>query len=391
MQAQRKSRPSFSKIALGAADHGYSPALESDYEGAPCYATPYATIAHAANYPELSHPVLAENVNCDHAYKESRKETPIMRSSETPEHFSVMLPEVIEALAPQEGGRYLDCTFGRGGYSRALLTTNQSLEVFAVDRDETAVDAAKEVVAEFGGRFQFFQACFDDLQAVFKNHEKFDGIVWDLGVSSPQLDKAERGFSFRFDGPLDMRMGLSSVTAAEVVNTYAQDDLANLIYRYGEEKKSRAIARAIVADRQAQPFETTAQLAELVRRIVPKSRDGIDPSTRTFQALRIYVNDELGQLERSLEQALSLVKPGGRLVVVTFHSLEDRIVKHFIRERSRAPHVNRYVPLTDEAKPVLQEVTKKPIQASNEELQVNPRSRSAKLRAAIYLPEGPRL
>ncbi len=303
-------------------------------------------------------------------------------------HYSVMLEDICEALAIKEGGIYADCTFGRGGYSRAILSAVKDVKVIALDRDPTAKEHADILLKEFPEGFMFAPSCFDDLDKVLEGlygqESKLDGIVFDLGVSSPQLDVASRGFSFRFEGPLDMRMTPEGETAADVVNTYGEEDLANLIYKYGEEKKSRIVAKAIVMDRQKQLFKTTTDLAELLRRIIPKSKDGIDPATRTFQALRIHVNDELGQLERALEKSLDLLKVGGRLVVVSFHSLEDRIVKQFFVAHGKRVAVNRYRPDLSTNLSPLKILTKKAVMASQDETKINPRSRSAKMRVAEY-------
>ncbi|HBN22286.1 MAG TPA: 16S rRNA (cytosine(1402)-N(4))-methyltransferase [Holosporales bacterium] len=305
-----------------------------------------------------------------------------------PLHYSVMLDEVLDSLNLQSNGSYLDCTFGRGGYSKGVLEALGTTKIIALDRDATAREAASEFKAQYADRFYFHPVCFDQMAEALSEDEKLDGIMFDLGVSSPQLDRPERGFSFRFKGPLDMRMGNEGITAADVVNTYGESELADLIYLYGEEKKSRVVAKAIVMDRKEKPFETTSELAGLLRRIIPKSKDGIDPATRTFQALRIHVNDELGQLERALDASLALLKPGGRLVVVSFHSLEDRIVKKFMVKHSKKEAVNRYVPEVlgaSSEQPVLKLVSRKAVLPKAEEVKENPRSRSAKLRVAEYL------
>lgn len=315
------------------------------------------------------------------------------------EHTPVLLAEVLQYLNTSHGGDYLDCTFGRGGYTRGILEANGDTHVFAVDRDPFARGAAADVLKNYPGRFQFDEACFDQIGTLYQNQQKFNGIVWDLGVSSPQIDDPTRGFSFREDGPLDMRMSCSGVSAQEIVNSFPEEDLANLIYQLGEERRSRAVARIICKARQDQKITTTRALADLVRKVVPKSKDGIDPATRTFQALRLAVNDELGQIRRSLEQALTLLHIGGRLVVVSFHSLEDRIVKHFISNHVSKRAVNKYrlqkqgdegeVENRGEQQESLFEVlTKKPLEASSGEARENPRARSAKLRAVelVRLP-----
>ncbi len=303
----------------------------------------------------------------------------------TSPHFPVMLPEVLRALSPKDGEVYVDGTFGAGGYTRAFLET-ANCTVIAIDRDPAAVSRADAMKAEFGDRLIFVSGKFGDALELVKaaGYEQVDGFVLDVGVSSMQFDEANRGFSFRFDAPLDMRMDTSSgETAADLVNTMDEEDLANLIYKYGDERKSRYIARAIVEKR---PITTTLQLADLIREVVFKSpKDKIDPATRTFQALRIAVNDELGELERGLNAAQELLKDGGRLVVVSFHSLEEGIVKSFLYERSgKTPNVSKYLPLTAKsADPSFILSPKKPLDPSQSEISQNARSRSARLRGAI--------
>lgn len=303
----------------------------------------------------------------------------------TSPHFPVMLPEVLATLSPKDGEVYVDGTFGAGGYTRAFLET-ANCTVIAIDRDPAAISRADAMKAEFGDRLIFVPGKFGDALELVKaaGYEQVDGFVLDVGVSSMQFDEAQRGFSFRFDAPLDMRMDTSSgETAADLVNTMDEEDLANLIYKYGDERKSRYIARAIVENR---PIETTLQLADLIREVVFKSpKDKIDPATRTFQALRIAVNDELGELERGLIAAEQLLKDGGRLVVVSFHSLEEGIVKSFLYERSgKTPNVSKYLPLTAKsADPSFILSPKKPIDPSEKEISQNARSRSARLRGAI--------
>lgn len=298
-------------------------------------------------------------------------------------HYPVMLPEVLQQLSPVDGGVYVDGTFGAGGYSAAILKKADCV-VVAIDRDLAAVGRALELKKRFGERLEFIEGCFGDVEALLAGR-KVDGFVLDLGVSSFQLDEAERGFSFRFDGPLDMRMDTrSGQTAADLVNSMDEGELADLIFKYGEERYSRRIARKIVQRRAEKKFETTADLADVVRSCVPKSKDGIDPATRTFQALRIAVNDELGELERALEAAERILKAGGRMVVVSFHSLEDGLVKAFFRGKSgEGAKGSRYLPDTRSGGnvPVFRLLTRKALVPSQKELSENPRSRSAKLRA----------
>ncbi len=299
-------------------------------------------------------------------------------------HIPVLLEPVLATLLTETAGVYIDGTFGAGGYTRAILSANSQNKVIGFDRDPNAVLTAQKMVDDYNGRFQFIHDCFGNMA----HHvtDKVDGIVLDLGVSSMQIDEPERGFSFRFDGPLDMRMGQSGMSAGDVVNTFKESDLADILYKYGEEKASRRIANAIVRARNAQPIETTGRLADIVHSVMPRPKDGSDSAMRTFQALRIYVNDELGELERALSASIQLLKPNGRLVVVSFHSLEDRIVKNFmIRHSSSKPNQNRHMPQNlSVSEPVLfHVVTKKPIVPTSQELADNPRSHSAKLRCAI--------
>jgi 16S rRNA (cytosine1402-N4)-methyltransferase len=299
-----------------------------------------------------------------------------------------MLPEVLATLSPKDGEVYVDGTFGAGGYTRAFLEA-ADCTVIAIDRDPAAVSRADAMKAEFGDRLIFVSGRFGDALDLVRaaGYEQVDGFVLDVGVSSMQFDEANRGFSFRFDAPLDMRMDTSSgETAADLVNTLGEEDLANLIYKYGEERKSRYIARRVVEERAKAPIETTLQLADMIRDVVFKSpKDKIDPATRTFQALRIAVNDELGELERGLAAAQELLKDGGRLVVVSFHSLEDGIVKSFLYERSgKTPNVSKYLPAASSvAHSSFILSPKKPLDPSESEISINSRSRSARLRGAI--------
>ncbi len=301
-------------------------------------------------------------------------------------HLSVMLSEVLAALEPKPGDVIIDATFGAGGYTRAILATGA--EVIGLDRDPTVQVHAKAVKAEFGDRFQLIQTPFGDLDSAFEQSgkAKLDGAVFDIGVSSMQLDQAERGFSFMRDGPLDMRMADTGETAADIVNTWDHGPLAHIIKLYGEERQAGRVATAILRRRTEQPFTRTLDLAEVVEKALGGRRGAaIHPATRTFQALRIAVNDELGELERGLEAAEAKLAPGGRLVVVTFHSLEDRIVKNFLTERTgNTPAGSRHAPVAvDPRQPTFTLKFKGAQAATEDESAINPRARSAKLRAAI--------
>jgi 16S rRNA (cytosine1402-N4)-methyltransferase len=307
------------------------------------------------------------------------------RRGELPElpggHVPVLLAEVLEVLRPRDGGIYLDGTFGLGGYARAILEA-ADCRLLAFDRDPAAIEAGAALGADYPDRLTLVLDRFSEMQRYLSG--PLDGVALDLGVSSPQLDQAERGFSFRFDGPLDMRMGESGESAADVVNSRDEAELADILWRYGEERKSRPIARAIVRRRAEQPYARTLELAETVRSVVRKAKDGIDPATRTFQGLRIYVNDELGELERGLAAAERCLAPGGRLAVVSFHSLEDRLVKDFLRRRSSdAPRGSRHLPEVEAGPaPSFELLTRQAIKPSAAEAAANPRARSARLRAA---------
>ena len=301
-------------------------------------------------------------------------------------HIPVLLTEVVEALAPRDGGIYIDGTFARGGYSRALLE-RADCRVCGIDRDPRAIGAGEALAREYPHRLTLLQGRFGDMAELLAQAgvDAVDGVTLDLGVSSPQIDDPDRGFSFRFDGPLDMRMGDDGPTAADLVNFLPERELADLIYQLGEERRSRPVAHAIVAARSEARIERTAQLADIVRRVVPRSRDGIDPATRTFQALRLAVNDELGELDRGLIAAERILRPGGRLAVVSFHSLEDRRVKEFLRRRSgRAPAPSRHAPVTGLAgpEPTFRLIHIKPVTPATAEEAANPRARSARLRTA---------
>jgi 16S rRNA (cytosine1402-N4)-methyltransferase len=302
-----------------------------------------------------------------------------------------MAAEVLAALNPRDGGIYVDGTFGRGGYSEAILAA-AATTVFGIDRDPAAVTFGAELGRRYGGRLHVLHGRFGDMRHLMRaaGIERVDGVALDLGVSSMQLDDAARGFSFRAEGPLDMRMAqgseLGDVSAADFVNYAPEEELARVIRDLGEEKQARRIARAIVADRRDKPFLTTTDLAELVRRIVRHKKGGgdLDPATRTFMAIRIHVNDELGELQRGLEAAELLLKPGGRLAVVSFHSLEDRIVKSFLTERAgRTPRGSRHLPdARDVRAPSFALVQRGTLKPTDAETRANPRARSARLRAA---------
>ncbi|RAU22904.1 16S rRNA (cytosine(1402)-N(4))-methyltransferase [Paramagnetospirillum kuznetsovii] len=301
-------------------------------------------------------------------------------------HIPVLLSEVIEALAPRDGGIYVDGTFGAGGYSMAMLD-GARCTVHGIDRDPHAVARGRALQTQRGGAFAMIEGRFGQMDELLRIQgvNQVDGVALDIGVSSMQIDEAERGFSFAKDGPLDMRMEQSGPSAADLVNHTEEAALADIIYRYGEERLSRRVAKAIVTMRKDKKFERTSELAAVIRRVVPKHADGIDPATRTFQALRIAVNDELGELERGLAAAERLLAPGGRLAVVTFHSLEDRVVKDFMRDRSgEAARPSRHLPQAASGPAAsFTLLHRRAVKAGQEETQANPRARSAKLRAAI--------
>lgn len=297
-------------------------------------------------------------------------------------HFPVMLPEVLKALCIRENGHYLDGTFGGGGYSRAILAIKGTV-LHAIDRDPDAITRGHKLAGHFPGRLHMHHGTFGAMDHLLAHDAPFDGIVLDLGVSSFQLDQAERGFSFRFDAPLDMRMSACGRSAADLVNEESEQTLADILYHYGEERKARSIARAIVKARTETPITTTFALADIIRSCVPRERPGFDPATRSFQALRIAVNDELGELERALESAPRMLAPGGVFVVVTFHSLEDRLVKRSMARLSgKQTQTSRYLPVKNEAgQKDFALLTTRALHPGEEELRKNPRSRSALLRA----------
>jgi 16S rRNA (cytosine1402-N4)-methyltransferase len=300
-----------------------------------------------------------------------------------PRHIPVLGREAVEMLKPRDGGVYVDATFGAGGYSRALLDT-AGARVIGIDRDRSAVMAGFDLVDRSAGRLTLVEDRFSNLAGICAAHgfAAVDGVVMDVGVSSMQLDEAARGFSFRLGGPLDMRMGHDGPTAADVIAKASEADLANIIYIFGEERHSRGVARAIVAARKEAPITTTRALADIVSRVVRSKPGEIHPATRTFQGLRIFVNEELDELHLALSAAESVLKPGGRLVVVSFHSLEDRIVKNFLVERAKAGGGSRHLPEIAQAAPSFVILTKRPVTPDDHEISANPRARSAKLRAA---------
>ncbi len=306
-------------------------------------------------------------------------------------HVPVMVREVVEALAPHKDGIYVDATFGRGGYSRELLKA-ADCRVVAIDRDPDAIAAGQQMVNEFAPRLTLLQGPFGAMDVLLAGQHisVVDGVALDLGVSSPQIDEPERGFSFSADGPLDMRMSKSGPSAADLINEMEEQKLADVIFKYGEERCSRRVARGIAEARKEKRITRTNQLAEIVRKTVPRSKDGLDPATRTFQALRIYVNDEIGELNRALAASEKLLKSQGRLAVVSFHSLEDRVVKDFLRERSGGgDRLSRYMP-TPACKAITFKITtKKPRTASINEVRANPRASSAKLRVAERTDQQP--
>ncbi len=300
-------------------------------------------------------------------------------------HLPVLLAEVLEGLALRPGGVYCDGTFGAGGYTRAILATRQT-RVLALDRDPAAIGGGEPLVQSAEGRLTLLQGRFGDLAEIAEARglPRFHGVTFDIGVSSIQIDEAARGFSFRSDGPLDMRMEGAGVSAADLVNGSSEAALADIFFHYGEERLARRLSRAIVADREARPFVSTRQLADLAARIIPHKPTDIHPATRAFQALRIAVNDELGQLTRGLVAAERTLAPGGRLAVVTFHSLEDRIVKRFLSARSgRGRVTSRLLPGEPrQPDPTFTLIGRQPIAPGEAELATNPRARSAKLRVA---------
>lgn len=299
-------------------------------------------------------------------------------------HVPVLAEAVVKALSPSDGGVYVDGTFGGGGYARALLEA-RNCKVYGIDRDPQAIAAGDAVRREFGSRLVLIEGRFSEMESLLLGNDvrSLDGVALDLGVSSMQLDQPGRGFSFREDGPLDMRMEQRGPSAADAVNSLDERELADIIFKFGEERHARKVARAIVRARARAPLERTLQLAEIVAGVVPAS-PGLHPATRTFQALRIYVNDELGELARGLAAAERLLKPHGRVAVVSFHSLEDRLVKRFFLARSAiAPKPSRHAPAgPSRSRPSFRLIERGAVKPGEAEIAANPRARSARLRAA---------
>lgn len=305
-------------------------------------------------------------------------------------HIPVLLNEMIEALQIKPQGVYIDATYGGGGYTHKILDS-VDCRVIGLDRDPDARVRAQRTSQEYGDRFTFWQGTFSDLPDLMERHslQFVDGIVFDFGVSSFQIDEADRGFSFRFDGPLDMRMSQNGPSAADVVNSTPEKELADIIYQYGQERRSRAIAKAICIQRKVKKFETTLELANLVKSIIGGRPDAQHPATLTFQALRIFVNNELIEIEAGLSFTEKYLKPGGRLVTISFHSLEDQLVKSFIRRKSlKVKKQSRLLPgELPPAAPTFIDLYPKGISASEAEMKQNSRSRSARLRAAQRLDD----
>ncbi len=305
-------------------------------------------------------------------------------------HLPVLLEEALDWLAPRRGGAFVDCTLGLGGHAEALLAAAPEARLIGIDRDPEALRIAAERLAPFGERLRLVEGVFEDLERLVAECgvARVDGVFADLGVSSLQLDTARRGFSFRLEGPLDMRMGADELTAGEIVNRYAEVDLERIFRQFGEERQARAIARAIGRARGRKPLETTTELAALVARAkrarAAPGRGRIDPATRVFQALRIEVNRELAGLERFIEQAVRLLEHDGRLVVISYHSLEDRIVKNTLRDLARG-EIDEVTGRTRSETRAIEVLTRKPVRPGAAELELNPRSRSARLRAARRL------
>ena len=308
----------------------------------------------------------------------------------TKAHCPVLLDSVVAAIAPRDGETYVDGTFGGGGYAKAILESANCI-LIGIDQDPSAISRARNWSKQYGDRFIILEGRFGDMSRLLAERgiTAVSGITLDLGVSSYQLDTPERGFSFQFDGPLDMRMAQSGTSATNIINQYSENKLADIFYNYGEERRARKIAKVVVAARSIKPITRTSELAKIIRSCVPPSHkrgksNPIDPATRSFQALRIYVNDELGELKRGLTAAESLLTTEGTLTVVSFHSLEDRIVKTFLRNKGGlSAHASRHFPLAEnKPRPTFKVISRRPIRPNNEEIEKNPRARSARLRIA---------
>lgn len=309
------------------------------------------------------------------------------------DHIPVLMREAIHALNPMDGKVYVDGTFGVGGYSQEILEKAPSCALYVIDRDPDAIQRAEKMQDLFSN-LKILPGNFGEMDVLMeKQNVKADGVVLDLGVSSPQLDQAVRGFSFQSEGPLDMRMEKKGMTAAEVINTYPEKEIANILWQYGEERKSRSIAKHIIQVREKKPIITTTQLTEIVHAVVPKNpKQKIDRATKTFQALRIYINKEMESLEQGLIAAEKILNPGGRLVIVSFHSLEDGKVKRFLQSRSgKKENSSRYAPICIESAlaPTFYISEKRSISPTKAEVMHNPRARSAKLRWAIRTHANP--
>jgi 16S rRNA (cytosine1402-N4)-methyltransferase len=301
-------------------------------------------------------------------------------------HISVMTQEVLSGLKLRDGGTYIDGTFGQGGYTRAILDA-ATTRVFGIDRDPAAITFGTKLISKYDGRLTLLQGCFGDMASIMADEgvSRVDGVMLDLGVSSSQIDDPKRGFSFRYDGPLDMRMEREGPTAADFINHASEEEIADVIFQYGEERYSRRIARGIVEARKIKPILSTSQLVQVIHANVRRAKDGIDPATRTFMALRIQVNDELGELDRGLMGAEKILSPGGRLAVVAFHSLEDRKIKSFLHEHSGiTAKGSRHMPeiIDSNLAPSFSLTKRGAIKPGADEVLSNPRARSARLRLA---------
>lgn len=300
------------------------------------------------------------------------------------QHEPVLLKEVLHYLNASQEGVYVDATFGAGGYSSAILSSNKKNKILAIDRDPNVNVTVDQFKKRYGERFSFVQNRFSQLEECLRkeNIELVDGIVFDLGVSSMQLDNGERGFSFSKKAELDMRMGNNDISAYEVVNDFPEEEIANIIWQYGEESYARKIAKSIVQERSISPIKYTTDLAKIITAIKPEYKSKIHPATKSFQAIRIFVNKELEELRRVLEVTKKILKKGGRLVVVSFHGLEDKIVKYFIKQNGgKQSQGNRYLPVIESKEQYFSVITNKIIKAGLVEIERNPRSRSAILRA----------